>query len=454
MSTVALPGPSAAAGTMPRRLLRAVLVSAVIAAFAVLGLVVLGQGPATSARLAYVHDRALAVAALQQAQTLGYSDSDLAAPRAQLAALEGAQVPGLASQPAFYREQQNRLGLVRQSLAEAEATAMAAYRAESLGQVDQLASALTSAGPVLDAVDLPLARAAVAALPQKIASASNPIEVKRTTADLQSLMTQVADLVSSRHSEQEAIAAAAASLKQEHQGKVDEIRAAGTNSLKAGRNDSTVAALLKLSALDRDSRKIEEASTGLTSADPDVLATAAATAAYFAADLHNAMLKDMPGHTIVISLTGQELWAYQDGGLVKDTLVTTGRPALATDVGAMKVLWKQAPWKMHSPWPRTSQWWYPDTTVREVVWFTATGEGMHDASWEPPSVFGPGSELSTSASHGCVHVPDAAEDFIFAWANPGDSVIVYPGDGTPAQTQLKQVSVDDQGVPFTGPKGA
>jgi len=33
---------------------------------------------------------------------------------------------------------------------------------------------------------------------------------------------------------------------------------------------------------------------------------------------------------------GQRLTAYEDGRVVVDTPVTTGRPALATDVGAMR----------------------------------------------------------------------------------------------------------------------
>jgi lipoprotein-anchoring transpeptidase ErfK/SrfK len=139
---------------------------------------------------------------------------------------------------------------------------------------------------------------------------------------------------------------------------------------------------------------------------------------------------------------------------VVDTPVTTGKPTLATDTGAMKVLSKESPWKMHSPWPRGSPNWYPDTLVHQVVWFTNTGEGLHDASWEPASDYGKGSQLGRSASHGCVHVPNAAEDFLYNWAAVGTPVIVYPGDGTAVADQLKQSTVDANGQPLTGPKGA
>jgi len=134
--------------------------------------------------------------------------------------------------------------------------------------------------------------------------------------------------------------------------------------------------------------------------------------------------------------------------------VTTGRPPdLATDVGPMKVLKKDSPWKMHSPWPKGSPNWYPDTTVQMVVWFTATGEGMHDAAWQT-GPYGPGTETGPDASHGCVHVPFEAVKFLFGWSEIGQPVIVFPGDGAPLQAQLDQRTVDADGYPLSGPRGA
>ena len=144
---------------------------------------------------------------------------------------------------------------------------------------------------------------------------------------------------------------------------------------------------------------------------------------------------------------------YQDGKIVQDTLVTTGRPALPTDIGAMKILSKNSPWRMRSPWPRGSPYWYPDSYVHKVVWFTVTGEGLHDAPWQS-SMYGPGGQFTANASHGCIHVQMAAENFLYDWSKVGTAVVVYPGDGSPVSEQMKQVSVDARGVPFTGPKGA
>jgi len=149
----------------------------------------------------------------------------------------------------------------------------------------------------------------------------------------------------------------------------------------------------------------------------------------------------------VISVAGQRLRAYERGKVVEETLVTTGRPELPTDIGPMQVTKKSSPWTMQSPWPKGSPFWYPDTVVQMVLWFTNTGEGIHDAAWEPASAYGPGSTTGPYASHGCIHVTAAAETFLYNWAELGTPVIVYPGDGSPAADQVAKQTVNAQGEP-------
>ena len=139
--------------------------------------------------------------------------------------------------------------------------------------------------------------------------------------------------------------------------------------------------------------------------------------------------------------------------MLVDALVTTGRPSLATDVGAMRITRKDSPWTMQSPWPKGSPEWYPDTPVRMVLWFTENGEGLHDASWQPDATLGPGSQNGPFASHGCVHLPLAAVTTLFHWAPIGTPVVVVPGDGAPAVTQVAQRTVDAEGNPLTGVRG-
>jgi hypothetical protein len=130
------------------------------------------------------------------------------------------------------------------------------------------------------------------------------------------------------------------------------------------------------------------------------------------------------GKWIVISLECQELSAYQGGQLVADTPITSGRPALATDRGHTRVLRKNHPWLMVSPWPRGSPYYYTPSWVQYVTWFWPNGSGIHDASWEPDSALGPGSNLGAYASHGCIHVTLSMAQWIYDWADVGIPVDV------------------------------
>jgi len=127
------------------------------------------------------------------------------------------------------------------------------------------------------------------------------------------------------------------------------------------------------------------------------------------------------GQQIVISLTCQELSAYQDGAPVLSTLVTTGRPALPTPTGTYSVLSRNVDFTMVSTWPYGSMGWYPPSLVDWVLWFRDDGYGIHDASWR--TAYGPGTEAN--GSHGCVNVPHAAMRTLYAWATVGTSVDIY-----------------------------
>jgi lipoprotein-anchoring transpeptidase ErfK/SrfK len=126
------------------------------------------------------------------------------------------------------------------------------------------------------------------------------------------------------------------------------------------------------------------------------------------------------GKVILISLKDQELAAYQDGATILTTPVTTGRPALPTPTGNFQVLRKSHPWVMRSDFPRWSPYWYPDSPVTYVLWFTNAGHGIHDAPWR--ATYGPGTQAG--GSHGCVNVPFAAEKILFNWADVGTRVVI------------------------------
>jgi lipoprotein-anchoring transpeptidase ErfK/SrfK len=250
-----------------------------------------------------------------------------------------------------------------------------------------------------------------------------------------------------------AIQVEASRLQAQYRADAPALLASAQAALTAARNEATIALFLRLGQADRLDAALERYGAMLAAAAPQRAALAAAGIQHYGTQLHKSLLQEGPSQLITLSLQGQRLIAYDRGRVVVDTLVTSGRPALATDIGAMRIIRKDSPWTMQSPWPKGSPEWYPDTPVRMVLWFTHTGEGFHDASWQPDSTLGPGSQNGRYASHGCVHLPLAAETTLFQWATIGTAVVVYPGDGTSAASQVAQQTIDAAGNPTTGVRG-
>jgi hypothetical protein len=273
------------------------------------------------------------------------------------------------------------------------------------------------------------------------------------------LVNQLNALNAAQQAENQWVAQVSGQLVAQNGGDGAAIRKSGNDALADGRNDASVAAYMNRSApfkgydvLARFTARLEKYGQRIGSADPTLATQGAAGARIFAGQIHEALVGGLPRKAILISYADQHLWAYENGKVVQDTAVTTGRPQLPTDLGPMKVLRKDSPWKMHSPWPKGSPYWYPDTNVKMVVWFTNTGEGLHDADWQR-CCWGPGSQYTGNASHGCIHLPDGAESFVYRWAEIGIPVVVYQGDGSAVGDQVSKISTDDKGNPLTGPKG-
>jgi lipoprotein-anchoring transpeptidase ErfK/SrfK len=144
----------------------------------------------------------------------------------------------------------------------------------------------------------------------------------------------------------------------------------------------------------------------------------------------SALIADQCGHTvpsgkvITLNLTLQEAVFYSNGCVVRATPITTGRPYLRTPTGTFHVFFKTSPFTMVSPWPHGSPFWYPTGTVTWVMEFDYGGYFLHDASWEPSSMYGPGSENSYVASHGCVHIPTPVMRWAYGWTPIGTPVII------------------------------
>jgi lipoprotein-anchoring transpeptidase ErfK/SrfK len=130
------------------------------------------------------------------------------------------------------------------------------------------------------------------------------------------------------------------------------------------------------------------------------------------------------GKLILVSLKLQELKAIQDGVVLLDTVVATGRPALPTLTGTFHVFAKYSPYRMVSPWPYGSAYYYPPVWMSWAMEWEASGYFIHDAPWR--TVYGPGANL-ISGTHGCINVPHNAMSWLYQWTPVGTTVTVIPG---------------------------
>ena len=132
---------------------------------------------------------------------------------------------------------------------------------------------------------------------------------------------------------------------------------------------------------------------------------------------------------IKISLGKQELIAYDGDKPFLSTLVTSGGQDIPTPTGIFEILEKAAPFVFHSPFPRGSQYWYPDTKANYAMLFDQRdADFVHDAPWR--SKFGPGTNgpgvpgQPYTGSHGCVETPANVMPRLYPWTPLGTPVVI------------------------------
>ncbi|WP_322480657.1 L,D-transpeptidase [Thermogemmatispora sp.] len=136
------------------------------------------------------------------------------------------------------------------------------------------------------------------------------------------------------------------------------------------------------------------------------------------------------GKVIVVILSKQWLYAYENGKQVFNTPITSGRPSLPTPTGTFHVLRKLHPTTFYSPWPPGSPYYYPPTFINYALEFDWDGYFLHDAWWH--GVFGPATNGWhydpvagwTWGSHGCVEMSVKAAAWLYNWAPVGTTVII------------------------------
>lgn len=103
------------------------------------------------------------------------------------------------------------------------------------------------------------------------------------------------------------------------------------------------------------------------------------------------------GKQVVVDLSDSRVYAYQDGLLLRDVLVSTGLPATPTVVGDFKVYAKYPAQTMSGP-----GYYLPD--VPWVMYFYQ-GYSLHGTYWH--------SNWGNPMSHGCVNMPTPEADWLF-----------------------------------------
>jgi lipoprotein-anchoring transpeptidase ErfK/SrfK len=424
------------------------------------GSVILAGQSVTAAQAEYAAaGRSLDVQLAAAAQA-GYGEQDLQPVQDQLTLVRAAHLPLLVwAQPGFYSNQASRLRGLQADLHQTQAQVDQNAK-QDLDQ--QLATAKTGIDrartiDVADAQTTGLAGRYDDLVKRQFA-ATTIADVRKADTDAKTLVTDVIAAGSQQTAENTAIQTVADTLTQQG-ASLATMQSLGNTSLAAGRNDATVAAyeakpgrFAALTQLMDAYNRMEHYAARIGSADPQQAAFGTAAVQRYAGLVHSQLMQNLGPKHVIVSFEAQHVWVYDAQKVVLESAVTTGirgSTAYGTDFGPMKVLHNDHPFKMHSPWPKGSVYWYPDTVVQWTVFFTNSGESFHDASWESDYQLGPGSQYNASTrSHGCIHIPYSDAQWLYGWADVGTPVDVVPGDGQPLAAQLAEMTTDDQGVPL------
>ena len=111
---------------------------------------------------------------------------------------------------------------------------------------------------------------------------------------------------------------------------------------------------------------------------------------------------------IVVNLEEQRVYAYENGRLVRDVLVSTGLPATPTVIGEYKIYVKREAQTMSGP-----GYYLPD--VPYVMYFYE-GYGLHGTYWHD--------NFGHPMSHGCVNLPTPEAQWFYTWTEIGTPVTI------------------------------
>lgn len=119
------------------------------------------------------------------------------------------------------------------------------------------------------------------------------------------------------------------------------------------------------------------------------------------------------GRAVVVSLSQQALWAYEDGAVIRSTFVSTGTAKTPTPAGYFSVINKIPMQDMEGTIGGES---YFVADVPNVMYFDNDGNALHGTYWH--------NNFGAPMSHGCVNLPLDVAAWMYEWAPMGMPVMV------------------------------
>ena len=119
---------------------------------------------------------------------------------------------------------------------------------------------------------------------------------------------------------------------------------------------------------------------------------------------------------VVVSVSAQTMWAYEEGEMVMSSLVSTGTaevPETTTPVGYHAVIAKFDAQTMEGT---ISGEYYRVEDVPYVMYFDNNGNAIHGTYWH--------SNFGAPMSHGCINLPMDIAAWMYGWADMGTAVSV------------------------------
>jgi hypothetical protein len=119
---------------------------------------------------------------------------------------------------------------------------------------------------------------------------------------------------------------------------------------------------------------------------------------------------------IVVSISQEAMWAYEDGELVISSLVSTGVgnvPETVTPTGYFAIHTKYLIQTMEGT---ISDEYYNVPDVPWVMYFDDAGNALHGTYWH--------NNFGNPMSHGCVNLPLDVAEFLYDWAPEGTPVTI------------------------------